>query len=69
MITTELIREVEEKLCVQNPIPIIALTAHALDIHKEEYLSIGMNEHLTKPINRTLLLETIRKFISISNEY
>jgi len=34
-----------------NPdIPIIAMTAHALDEHKKKCLESGMNEHISKPI-------------------
>jgi len=34
----------------RKPIPIIALTAHIMDEHKERSLRCGMNAHLAKPI-------------------
>ncbi len=43
--------------------PIIALTAHALKEEQERSLGAGCNEHLTKPINRQLLISVIGKFV------
>jgi len=42
--------------------PIIALTANALKGDKEKFLSVGMDEYLTKPIKEDLLLEMLEKF-------
>ena len=42
-----------------KPIPIFALSAHVLPEHIEKSLAYGMNEHLTKPIDITQLLELI----------
>ena len=42
--------------------PVLALSAHALNEHKEKSLSVGFNEHLTKPISRDQLLRTIKKY-------
>ncbi len=39
--------------------PIIALTGHALKEERDRCLAAGCNEHLTKPIDRAKLLETI----------
>ena len=44
-------------------IPIIAMTANAFKEDIQASLDAGMNEHLTKPLNVTKLLETIAKVI------
>ena len=42
--------------------PIIALTANALKGDREIFLSEGMDEYLTKPINKEALVNIIKKF-------
>ncbi len=46
--------------------PIIALTAHALKEEKELALRTGCNGHLTKPIDRRELIETLKKYLPLS---
>jgi PAS domain S-box-containing protein len=41
-------------------IPIIALTAYAMAEDKDRAYAVGCNDFLAKPINRNLLLETIK---------
>ena len=43
--------------------PIIALTAHALNNEKEEYMNQGLSDYITKPIDEILLYNSIVKHI------
>lgn len=45
-------------------VPIIALSANALVGDKEKSIAVGMNEHITKPINPHQLFETLKSFLS-----
>ena len=44
-------------------IPIIALTANALDEDVQRSLQAGMSAHLSKPVEPERLYETLRKLI------
>ncbi|MCI9314140.1 MAG: response regulator [Lachnospiraceae bacterium] len=58
------IRELDDP--VLSRIPIIALSANAFEIDRRMSLKFGMNEHLTKPIDIPLLLETIARTVSLN---
>lgn len=45
-------------------LPIIAMSAHAMDGDYEKSLDAGMNEHLTKPIDPDILGETLQRWLS-----
>jgi len=49
-------------------IPIIALTASAMKGDHEHYLSIGMDDYASKPINFDLLIEKIRVWTTVRRQ-
>ena len=44
-------------------IPIIAMTANAFSEDKQAALDVGMNDHIAKPINMSVLVPTLRKYL------
>ena len=44
-------------------LPIIAMTAHAMDRDAQKSLDAGMNAHLTKPIDSLELLQTLAQWL------
>ena len=44
-------------------VPIVAMTAHALQGDREECIQAGMNDYITKPIKREKVFEIIDKFV------
>jgi len=59
--TTEKIRGIEKEE-QKNYTPIIALTANALVGDEERFKSSGMDEYLTKPLDREKLAEILAKY-------
>jgi CheY-like chemotaxis protein len=58
---TKFIRDWEQ----QNNLPkttIIAITAHSMDGDKEHFLETGMNDYISKPIDKNLLEQMIQKW-------
>ncbi|HEY4644075.1 MAG TPA: response regulator [Bacteroidota bacterium] len=45
-------------------IPIIALTAHALEEEKKRALAIGCTDFVTKPLDTTALIEKVQQYLS-----
>lgn len=44
-------------------IPIVAMTANAFSEDKQVVLDAGMNDHIAKPINMSVLVPTLRKYL------
>jgi len=58
----EATRRIKKDKDLKN-IPVIGLSAHAMDGDREKALASGCDEYLTKPISDTLLLATLKKFL------
>jgi PAS domain S-box-containing protein len=49
---------------VRNPqIPVIALTANAMQGDRERFLAAGMNDHVVKPVSRRALAEALDRWL------
>jgi signal transduction histidine kinase len=46
-----------------NRLPIVAMTAHAMNGDKERCLEAGMNGYISKPVHPSLLLSTVDEFL------
>lgn len=57
---TQVIRQLEQE--TGNHVPIIAMTAHALKGDRERCLAAGMDDYLSKPINRNELYALINTY-------
>jgi two-component system sensor histidine kinase BarA len=63
--TTEAIRLWEQQH-ERSPLPIVALTAHALANEKRALLQGGMDDYLTKPINERQLAQVVLKWTGLA---
>jgi len=50
-----------------NDLPILAMTANASDADRDKCLEVGMNAHITKPIDPNLLFAGLAKWIKGKN--
>ncbi len=48
----------------KETLPVIAMTAHALDHQRDRCLSAGMNDHISKPIDADDLLRKLNRWVS-----
>lgn len=48
---------------VNKNIPVVALTAHAMVGEDKKCLEAGMNDYLTKPLDRSKLIEVLAKYL------
>lgn len=49
-------------------VPIIALTAHAMREHQDRCREVGMNDHMSKPIEMRALRDKVSEYLSAANE-
>lgn len=61
---TALIREDDKN----RDLPIIALTARAFTADREECLAVGMNDFVSKPVDRDVLIATLAKWLPAKGE-
>jgi signal transduction histidine kinase/CheY-like chemotaxis protein/streptogramin lyase len=64
---TTRLREIEEQNGLP-PVPIIALTAHAMGGYREECIRRGMDGYLTKPVSKDRLMTEIKHVLAIPVE-
>ena len=58
---TQAIREFEEKQARQ-PVPVVALTAHALQSEQDEIMAVGIDDYLTKPVRKHDIERVLQKW-------
>ncbi len=63
--TTEAIRQWEAEQ-QRQPVPIVALTAHALSNEKRTLLQSGLDDYLTKPISERQLAQVVLKWTGLA---
>lgn len=56
------------KIPILMDIPIIAISANAIEDDKEEFLDVGINDYMTKPININQFLKMLRKWLKPMDE-
>lgn len=62
--TARIIRN-DEKFLQHSATPIIALTAHAMDMHKQQCIEVGMNDFLSKPIILKSIQRTLEQYAAL----
>ena len=63
--TTEVLRQWEQQR-QSTPVPIVALTAHAMANEKRALLQSGMDDYLTKPISERQLAQVVLKWTGLA---
>ena len=53
----------EQEKSTGRHVPIIAMTAHAMDDDRKKCLAVGMDDYIAKPIDEVLLLALLKKYL------
>jgi CheY-like chemotaxis protein len=61
---TRRIREFEQKSGDDTHVPIIALTANAMQGDREKCLAAGMDDYISKPLKKEVMLDLIQRHIA-----
>ena len=64
---TQQIRSLEKQRQLR-PVPIVALTAHILEEHRERGALVGMDDFLGKPLDCQVLYDTLDRFLVSKRE-
>ncbi|OPX55557.1 Signal transduction histidine kinase [Oceanospirillum multiglobuliferum] len=60
--------EITRGVLPEQALLIIAMTAHALQGDREACLTAGMNDYISKPIERSILVQTLQKWLPANAE-
>jgi CheY-like chemotaxis protein len=63
--TAALVRQQEAAGALPRRVPIVAITAMRLPDTRDRCLAVGMDEHLTKPVNTDELYGVIRRILNL----
>ncbi len=62
---TKRIREQEALAGADSRTPIVALTAHAFEEHRQRCFAAGMDDYLTKPLTMDMLIAALKRWVRL----
>ena len=63
---TQVIRDPDSHV-LKHDIPIIAMTAHAMEGHKNDFLEAGMDDYIAKPVDPKIFAEKLEEWLAKSD--